>query len=286
LFKDYLTLTKPGIIIGNAIPAIAGFFVASQGTFNVGICLAMLAGLSLIIASSCIFNNYIDRNIDSYMHRTRNRALVQKRISVRNAISYAIIVGITGTLILYVYTNVLTMLIALMGAFIYIVLYGMAKRHSIFGTEVGSIAGAVPPVVGYTAVANTFDAGALLLFMLLVFWQMPHFFAIAIYRKDEYAAASIPVLTVIKGNFRAKIAMCIYTILFVIATIALYIFHYTHGIYLFFAIILDIYWLSVCFRGFGAVNDNRWARKMFGISLLVLTALSYAMVLDAILPLY
>ena len=140
------------------------------------------------MASACVFNNYIDRQVDKKMERTKNRALVTGLISGRNAILFATLLGLIGNLILFLYTNLLTVFVAGLGFFVYVVLYSLWKCRTIYGTAIGSIAGAVPPVVGYCAVSNHFDAGALILFAMMVLWQMPHFFAIALLHFDDYAA--------------------------------------------------------------------------------------------------
>jgi len=272
--KDYISLTKPGIISGNAITAAAGFFLASKGHINYWLFFAVLTGLSLIVASGCVLNNYIDRDIDKLMSRTKNRILAKGMLPGKNAIIYAIILGLSGTMILILYTNLLTAFLALTGFFFYVVLYGLGKRRSSYGTVIGSISGAVPPVVGYCAVSNRFDTGAILLFLILVFWQMPHFYAIAIYRLHDYAAASIPVLPVVKGIFITKIHILVYILFFIVVTLLLTVTGYTGYLYLISAIILDLTWFGFAIKGFWINNDKAWARKMFVLSLIVITLLS------------
>ena len=142
------------------------------------------------------------------MERTKDRALAAGRISGRAAIVYGTILGFVGFAVLVLHTNLLTAAIAAVGFFFYVFMYSLwFKRRSICGTVVGSIAGAVPPLVGYCAASNRFDAAAILLFFILAIWQMPHFFAIAIYRFNDYAAASIPVFPVKKEIQKTKIAI-------------------------------------------------------------------------------
>ncbi len=204
MIKTYTTLTKPGIIFGNAVTATAGFALASKGHVDFLLFCAMLVGLSLVIGSACVWNNYIDRGMDEKMVRTRNRALVKGVIPVPYALCFAMVLSFFGIGLLALTTNLLTVSIAACGFFIYVVLYGISKYRTSLGTLIGSIAGAVPPVVGYTAVTGCVDLAALLLFLIVVFWQMPHFFAIAMYRLEDYTAASIPVLPVSKGIYTAK----------------------------------------------------------------------------------
>ena len=183
-------------------------------------------------------------------------------------------------LILLTYTNLLTVAMAGIGFFVYVVLYSLWKSHTIYGTAIGSIAGAVPPVVGYCAVSNQFDAGALILFMMLVLWQMPHFFSIALYHFDDYVAAEIPVLPVLKGSLRTKVHMTVYILGFIGATILLTLFHYTGYKFLIASTLISICWLLLCLRGFNSANDQVWARKMFRLSLAIITLVSVVIPLD------
>jgi protoheme IX farnesyltransferase len=284
LLKNYYTLTKPGIIRGNAIAAGAGFFLASQGHISLSLFAAMLVGLSLVIASGCICNNYIDRDIDQKMARTRNRALVTGTIGVRNALLFAAICVGLGTIILVVRTNLLTAGLAVFGWIAYVIIYGIAKRRSVHGTVIGSISGAIPPVVGYCAVSGRLDLGALLLFIIMVSWQMPHFYAIAIYRRRDYAAADIPVLPLHSGVRAAKVQILIYILAFIGASAALTVFGYTGYIYLVASLLIGGYWLWHGLQGAKVADettDDRWARKMFGISLLVVLVWAAAIAVDS-----
>lgn len=150
------------------------------------------------------------------------------------------------------------------------------KRRSVWGTLIGAISGATPPLVGYCAANNRFDAGAIILFFILVLWQMPHFYAIAMYRFSDYLAAGIPVLPVKKGIRATKITMLLFIIAFILVAPLLTIFGYAGNIYFVIALILGLAWLALCIRGFaisGATLDAQWARKMFFLSLIVLIAL-------------
>ena len=284
VIRAYYYLTKPGIIRGNAVVAAAGFLLASKGHINLLVLLATLVGLSLVIGSSCVFNNYIDRGIDAKMSRTKRRALVTQSISVRSAIIYAVILGLIGSTVLALYTNLLTLGLALFGFFAYVVMYGIGKRRSVHGTVVGSISGALPPVVGYTAVTGRLDAGALILFLILVLWQMPHFYAIAIYRLDDYAAANIPVLPLAHGLRATKIQILVYIVAFILAAWSLSLFGYAGITYLVVSLALGAAWLALGLRGFNNANDNDWARKMFRFSLVVITGLCVMVSLNSLLP--
>lgn len=244
----------------------------------------MLGGLSLIIASACVFNNYIDRDIDRLMDRTKHRALAAGSIAVHAAIIYASLLGLAGAALLGIFTNRLTLAIALLGFFFYVVVYGFFKRRSIYGTIVGSISGAVPPVVGYCAVTGHFNHTALILFLILVFWQMPHFYAIAMYRLDDYAAAKIPVLPIKKGMHAAKLQILLYIIAFTIAAAALSLFGHAGYTYLIVAVFLGLTWLGFGLKDFSNDSDKFWGRKMFFVSLAVITALSIMISINAWLP--
>lgn len=280
----YYGLTKPGIIYGNALTAAAGFFLASRGHPNFFLLIALLLGLSLIVASGCVFNNYIDRDIDEKMERTKERALVKKLISSRSALIFAFALGLFGTLILFTRVNALTTLVAILGLFIYVFVYSIfMKRRSMYAAHVGSVAGAVPPLAGYCAVTGRIDTGAILLFLMLCFWQMPHFFAIALYRSEEYAAAGIPTLPRRRGPNRTNWHMLFYILLFTAATLALTPLGYTGFIYFFVASLLCGGWILLSIRGFQLKQSKGWARHMFFFSLILVTILSLMLSLDSLL---
>lgn len=280
--KTYYMLTKPGIIFGNIITTAAGFALASKGHINFWLFFVTISGLALVIASAGIFNNYIDREADRKMARTKNRPLATGLISNQKALVFASVLAIVGIAILGIYTNVLTVFVALIGFFVYLVLYAFLKYHSFYGTIVGSIAGAVPPVVGYCAVSNHFDMGAFLLFMVLVLWQMPHFFAIAIYRLEDYRAVSVPVLPITKGLFITKIQMSLYIIVFTATSIMLTMLGYTGNGFFAIALALGSIWLALCLTGFKAKNDTAWGKQMFLTSLMVIMVLSTTIMFDTV----
>jgi protoheme IX farnesyltransferase len=284
LIKEYYLLTKPGIIYSNVLTAIGGFFLAAKGNISISLLLATVFGLGLVIASACAFNNYIDRDIDAKMSRTKNRALVKKSIPTGNALYFATALGIIGFILLLLFTNFLTAFIAFIGFFFYVIVYTFGKRQSEYGTLIGSVSGAVPPVVGYCAVTGHLDLAAALLFLILVFWQMPHFYAISIFRYDDYASASIPVLPIKKGLKRTKQHMLVYMVLFIFACDLLNLFHYTGITYLFCMTVLGIMWFGIGIRGINRANEKKWARSMFFFSLLLIVGFSSLLVLNNILP--
>ena len=272
--KTYYMLTKPGIIMGNLITTAGGFALASKAGIDIFLFLEMLVGLGLVIAAACICNNYIDRFADQKMARTKNRGFAKGSVSPVKGLTLAFSLGVLGLAILYFFTNLLATLVALSGFFIYVVVYSYVKYFSDFATLLGSISGAVPPVVGYCAVSNRLDMGALLLFSILVLWQMPHFYSIALYRYDDYVAASIPVLPITKGINATKVQMIAYIVAFMGATALLTILGYTGFIYLAVAMVLGGSWLAFCIKGFKVKDDKKWARKMFAISLFAIVGFS------------
>ena len=172
--KNYLLVAKPGIVFGNLISAAAGFFLASKGLVDSVALPATLIGISLVVASGCVFNNCVDRKIDRKMVRTRNRALAKGLISLKIAVSYATILGIAGMALLCAVTNLLSVVIVAAGLVIYVGVYSLyMKRSSVYSTLIGSLAGATPPLAGYCAVTGRFDMGAVLLLSIFSLWQMP-----------------------------------------------------------------------------------------------------------------
>lgn len=282
MLKVYYMLTKPGIIFGNIVTTAAGFVLASNGAINYWLFLMTLVGLAFIIGSAGVFNNYIDRAMDAKMKRTKNRPLVTGAISIQNALLFGLVLAVLGTLTLAKFTNLLTVVVALTGFLTYLILYAFWKYRSFYGTLVGSLAGAIPPVVGYCAVSDRLDIGAFLLFAILIMWQMPHFYAIAIYRLEDYVAASIPVLPATRGMYATKVQMFLYIIAFMFTAILLTVTGYTGYLYLATVIILSLGWLILGLKGFKSTNDIRWAHQMFACSLVVIMILCGAIVVDVV----
>lgn len=270
MIKAYFKLTKPGIIFGNALAAAAGFFLASTFEIDLELFFQMLLGIILIIASACVFNNLQDIEIDSQMERTKKRSLVVGNIPVNNAIRFGVILFLLGFVPLYFFTGFYALFFALLGFFVYVAIYTPLKRVTRFATELGAIAGATPPVVGYLAVTNNIDTAAILLFVILVLWQMPHFYAIAVYRLKDYTNASIPGLAVVKGTKAANFESLIYIGGFIIASSLLTFFKYTGYIYLVVMLLLGIRWFYLAYSAYKAEESEILGRKSFKFSLLVL----------------
>lgn len=279
---NYYLMTKPGIIFGNLLTFAAGFLLGTKGSFNFLLFFETLLGLGLIIASACVFNNAIDRSLDQKMERTKKRALATGSISVKSALLFATFLGILGSALLLLFTSILTFLVTFSGFFIYVVIYSLWKSRTIFGTAIGSLAGAVPPVTGYTAASGTLDLPAVLLFTLLVLWQMPHFFSIALMHLEDYKKAGIPVLPAIKGSLRTKAHTTLYIFAFLQIALLLSILGYTGIFFLSTVLFLGSAWLTLSLYGFKIENDVVWSRQMFRLSLVLILALCLAIPIDRI----
>lgn len=281
MIKQYLLVTKPGIIFGNLVSVIGGFFLASKGSLDLPLFLATITGVSLVIASGCAFNNYIDQDIDRMMERTKNRVLVQGLISPKVTLIYASVLGLIGVVLLDLVANRLAALLAVMGFVVYVGLYSLwLKRKSVYGTLIGSLSGAAPPVIGYCAVSNQFDMAALILLLIFSLWQMPHSYAIAIFRFKDYQSASIPVLPVKYGISVTKNHIFRYILAFAVATLMLTLSGYAGYSYFVVAALISAGWLAMAQAGFKTTNDQMWAKKLFIFSIVAITTLSVMMSVD------
>jgi protoheme IX farnesyltransferase len=296
MFRDYYKLAKPGIIYGNILTTIAAFLFAARWHFTLpllGTFVATIFGLSCVIGSACVFNNYLDRNIDKKMERTSNRALVTGTISVRNALIYGAILGLVGIFLLYFHVNALSAALGAFGFLTYVFVYGFVKRKSDWGAVIGSVPGAVPIVVGYTAVTNHLDPVAWILFAVLVAWQMPHFYSIAVFRLEEYKAAGIPVLPATKGIKRTKLHIIFFVAAFVIAASLLFSLGYADYVYLIIMMGVGWAWFWKSLKGFDTksksenqnlITDEKWARSLFFFSLIVLLVFCAMISIAPLLP--
>ncbi len=284
--KNYVLVAKPGIVLGNLISAAAGFLLASRGRID-GVALAgTLIGISLVVGSGCVFNNCIDRNIDRQMIRTRNRALAKGLISLKGAVFYGIILAIAGLVLLSTAANLLSVVVVLAGLAIYVGVYSLhMKRNSVYGALIGSLAGATPPLAGYCAVTGRFDLGAAILLSIFSLWQMPHCYAIAIFRSDDYTAAAIPILPIKQGTVAAKRHMVGYILAFLAATVALTFGGYTGSSTFAVATLLGLCWLYMVWWGYEASDERIWAKKLYIFSILTIVILSVMMSIDFTAPL-
>ena len=282
--NDFFQLTKPGLVLGNLIPVIAGFVLGSRevGSFVICHLSFVILGLAFVMASGCVFNNIIERDTDSRMTRTKERALVTGKISPRNAFIFGTVLAALGFAILDIFTNPATVAVALIGFFFYVALYSAwFKRHSVWGTLVGAVAGATPPVIGYLAAGGSSWSLVSGLLFLMIFWQLAHFYAIGIRRRDDYAAAGIPILPVQRGAQITQLIMLFCIAAFMFFSVLIAYLGYASGMYAVIAMILSLAWIVLCLSGMisNVGSETAWARRMFLFSLVVLMVLFGAMVL-------
>ena len=264
--KLYYRLAKPGIIYGNSFALIAGFIFASAGDVDWLRLLITFLATGLVIGSACVFNNIIEADSDAKMSRTKMRATASRKISLRSAIIYGTMLGLVGFVGLIIFTNQLAVTAALVGHLGYMV-YTLSKPVTHHSTLIGSLPGAMPPLVGYLAVNPEINWSVVLIFLILVFWQMPHFYAISLRRHDDYKLAKLPVLTVVKGKQAAITQSIIYTALLVISLIVFYIYAQL-SIFYWVVILFVTYWLWQMFKY--RVDTKLWSKKIFITSLNVL----------------
>ncbi|MFD0715242.1 heme o synthase [Paenibacillus sp. GCM10027626] len=283
MIKEYVALAKPGIIRLNAFAAFGGFWVASKWEIDWLLLLYMLVGVSLVMASACVVNNYWDRELDKKMERTKGRALPMNRIKPAHVLIYAVVLGIAGHAILFFLVNPLAGLLGFVGFAVYVFVYTMwLKRTSTWNTSIGGISGAMPPVVGYCAVTNEVDAGAWLLFALMFFWQPPHFWSLAIRRVEEYRAAGFPMLPVVKGVPRTKLQMIPYTLLLVPTSILLYTYDYVGIVFMVVSVLIAVLWLVHTLMGLNKSGEEttKWAKTNFMYSIYYLMVVFLIMIAD------
>ncbi|PIE42779.1 MAG: protoheme IX farnesyltransferase [Gammaproteobacteria bacterium] len=275
MIKRYLSVTKPGIVIGNLVAAIAGYMLAAKGDIEAAPFLAMTIGIGCVIASGCVFNNVVDRDIDGLMRRTRNRVMVRGLIPIHYALIYATVLGVTGFAVLAIFNTVLALVFALLGFVVYVGFYTLHfKRESVFGTLIGSISGACPPVVGYCAASSGFDVGALVLLVTFCLWQIPHSYAIAIYRFTDYKAAKIPVLPIVGGVATARKQMIAYIAAYTMVALALFAFNYVGYAYAILTTLIGLLWLGITVFGYRRYDSHIWARQVFIVSIIAIVSLS------------
>lgn len=243
---------------------------AAQGKISVDSLLGVLLGAALIVACGCVINNFIDRSIDRKMNRTEQRALVTGDITTKNALIYATALGLSGVVVLVFLTNWLTTLLGLIGLFAYVVVYGWAKRRTWHGTLIGTISGSIPPVAGYTAVTGSLGLGAFLVFLILTAWQMPHFYAIALFRLKDYKAAGIPVLPAVKGVEPTKRQIIAYLLVFTVAVCLPTLLGLATNAYGIVMLVVSLVWLYFGLKDLKSDNYIVWAKRHFKVSLYVL----------------
>ncbi|MFS0728234.1 heme o synthase [Paenibacillus sp. 1P07SE] len=276
-WSDILAKTvKTGIIKSNLFPMLAGLTLALY-TYQYGILeklpdiLFAIVGSILVIGAAGAFNNLYDRDIDAVMERTKNRPTVTGDIQAGTVMWLAALMAVLGIAILAL-TTPLAALLGFIGLFAYVVPYTMwSKRRTIYNTEIGSISGAMPPLIGWASIYPDVTHPAILgLFVIMIIWQMPHFYAIAIRNQAQYKAANVPMLPVVKGIRRTYIQTNIYLILLIATSFLLG--SLSTGLML-VALLLSIGWLGISMYGYRKMDSQQWAKLLFLYSLVHMTVL-------------
>jgi len=283
IIRPYYQLTKPGIVYSNVMTAIAGYLFGGRWHIVYPVFVGLTIGTGLLIAASCVLNNYLDRTLDAKMKRTQKRPSVTGVIPLRSGMIYAAVLMTTGFMLL-VMTNLLTLAIGALAVVTYVVCYGVAKRRSVHGTLVGTIPGAAALVAGYTAATAQFDQVAILLFLIMVVWQMAHFYSISIFRREDYAAAGLPVRSVSRGVRNTTRHIIGYVVLYLVLAPMLAIVSRARIVYAAVMVGVGLLWLRVAMRGLTTTEPTRWARQAFGFSLVALLLFSLALPFGVLLP--
>jgi len=281
---DYYELTKPRIMYLLLITTIAAMVMAARGIPPLAVTLWTLLGGALAAASAGTFNCIYDVDIDALMKRTQNRPLPTGRISIRNATIFAMALGIASFAIMYVLVNPLAAWLSLAGNVYYVVIYTMwLKRTTPLNIVIGGAAGSVPPLVGWAAVTHTIGGPALGLFALIFLWTPPHFWSLALMTELDYDAANIPMLPNVSGEERTKREIVYYSIVLVLASLALYPLHIMGALYFGAAAVLGGIFLMDAFKTWRGRADKDYARRLFRFSLVYLALMCVVMVIDRII---
>lgn len=218
-FHQYLVLCKPRVVVLIVFTAVVGMFLAVPGWPPLSALLAGTLGIGLAASSAAAINHLLDQATDAKMKRTRNRPLATGQLTKRNVLLFALSLGFLAMSLLVIWVNTLTAVLTFLSLIGYAVVYtAWLKRATPQNIVIGGAAGAAPPVLGWTAVTGSLDPQALLLFLIIFTWTPPHFWALAIYRKEEYALVDIPMLPVTHGAAFTRLQILLYTILLVVVT--------------------------------------------------------------------
>ena len=280
LLKSYYHLCKPNVVYMMLICAFVGMLLAEQYVSSYLYLFVSLLGIALCAASAAAINQVIDRKTDASMTRTDQRPIPQGDLSPMHASVFALIIGISGSMILYFFVNTLTMVLTITSLIGYAFIYTVyLKRATPQNIVIGGLAGAAPPLLGWSSITNTIDPYALLLVLIIFVWTPPHFWALAIYRKDEYAKESIPMLPVTHGVEFTKLQIVLYTIILFIVSILPYVVLMSGIIYLVSALILSSIFMYYAVKLFVS-KDNEIAMKTFQFSIYYIFLIFLALLVD------
>jgi protoheme IX farnesyltransferase len=283
-WRDYYTLTKPGVVQLLVFTAVVGMFLATPGMVPWDALIAGSLGIGLAAAAAAVVNQILDRRIDAQMARTRNRPLPQGRVGERDALAFAMSLALGGLLVLVLFVNALTAALTFLSLIGYAVVYTVyLKRATPQNIVIGGAAGAAPPALGWAAVTNSVDPHALLLFLIIFTWTPPHFWALAIARRLDYERADIPMLPVTHGEELTKSFVVYYTILLILVTVLPYITGMTGPLYLLGALLLGGGFLYYALKlKFWPSEDSPMATFRYSIAYLM--ALFSFLLIDHYIP--
>jgi len=279
-WREYLELTKPKVVALITFTAMVGMLLATPGMVPWPILLFGSLGIALMAGSAAAINHLVDRRIDAMMARTRHRPLPSGQLDTWQVLTFAVLIGVLGFALLLVFTNPLTAVLTFASLIGYAVIYTLfLKRATPQNIVIGGAAGAAPPLLGWTAVTGQVDSGALLLFLIIYIWTPPHFWALAIHRRNDYAHADIPMLPVTHGVAFTRLHILLYTILLFLITLLPFLTGMSGWIYLVSAVGLGLRFLSYTVRLY-ATEDDTLAMPTFGFSIVYLFGLFAALMLD------
>ena len=262
------------------ITALVGMLLAQETVPSISYMFISLLGIALCSGSAAAINQVIDRSADASMNRTDKRPLPQGDISPIHASIFALVIGFLGALILYIFVNTLTMYLTIASLIGYAFIYTVyLKRATPQNIVIGGLAGAAPPLLGWTSITNSIDAYSLLLVLIIFIWTPPHFWALAIYRKDEYAKESIPMLPVTHGVAFTKLQIVLYTIILFLVTLLPYIVLMSGVIYLISALVLSSVFLYYSIKLYLGEGDE-YAMKTFTYSIYYIFLIFIALLAD------
>ncbi|RZV37154.1 MAG: protoheme IX farnesyltransferase [Chromatiales bacterium] len=280
-WRDYYELTKPRVVMLIVFTAIVGMFVSVPGWPGTMPLVFGTLGIGLASSSAAVFNHVLDARIDIQMMRTRGRPLPQGKLTEKSALAFASILCVLSMIVLVFLVNPLTAILTFASLIGYAVVYTVwLKRATPQNIVIGGAAGAAPPILGWTAVTNEVEAGALLMFLIVFVWTPPHFWALAIARKEEYAKVDIPMLPVTHGEAYTRLNILLYTILLVLVTILPYLIGMSGLIYLVVTLVLDAYFLYYAIQMYRVPEDMELPMKTFRFSISYLGFLFCALLVD------
>jgi protoheme IX farnesyltransferase len=282
-WRDYVTLTKPRIMSLLLLTGAAGMFVGAQGVPPLGTFAATMAGLALACGGASALNHVLDRDLDRLMRRTGHRPVAEDRVTPERALEFGLTLMAFSFVLLASLVNVLTAALALVGGLFYVLVYTRwLKRSTPQNIVIGGAAGAVPPLVGWAAATGNLTLPALFLFLIVFFWTPPHFWALALVIKRDYAAARVPMLPVVRGDDETARQIVWYSLVLVGVTLLPFAWHTAGVAYLAVALLLGALFLRLAWRLRRETTTAR-AGALFHYSLLYLALLFVALAVDPLL---